>query len=46
MLLSLFKYNGDVIFFYLEGDYDNSKFVDNLCIIVVRISEEDIKKRE
>ena len=46
MLLSLFKYNGDVIFFYLEGDYDNSKFVDNLCIIVVWITVEDMKKRE
>ena len=44
MLLSLFKYNGDVIFFYLEGDYDNSKYVDNLCIIVVWITVEDMKK--
>lgn len=40
----MFKYNGDVIFFYLEGDYDNSKIVDNLCIIVVWITVEDMKK--
>ncbi len=40
----MFKYNGDVIFFYLEGDYDNSKFMDNLCIIVVWITVEDMKK--
>ena len=40
----MLKYNGDVIFFYLEGDYDNSKIVDNLCIIVVWITVEDMKK--